>query len=283
MRRVLVTGANSGIGFATCRSLLAADPDPTLNVLIACRTAAKARDAARRLTDERAVPVLTDLDLGDFHSVRDFADHATERHGEIEVLVNNAGVFLSEGDDAIVRINAVSPVWLMSNIRPHTRVVNVITAPHVQRRIGTPSAENLYRPHKGIFGKINRYVYSKQLLSCASAHLASERPEARFVLIGPGAVDTGIHGKFGSDVNILIRAMLWFQSKSYHGTVDWAGKCVADAALGAFDPVPGRVSVVDLGKIVLNDAEFLTSVEGNRDVYESLSKIFENEGTEKSH
>jgi NAD(P)-dependent dehydrogenase (short-subunit alcohol dehydrogenase family) len=79
--RVIVTGANSGVGKATATALAAAGH----HVVIACRTVAKGEQAAAEMGGDVEV---RHLDLADLASVRRFADSV----GSVDVLVNNAGV-----------------------------------------------------------------------------------------------------------------------------------------------------------------------------------------------
>ena len=85
---VLITGASSGIGETTAKVLaaqgatvvLGARRSDRLDALAAGITAQGGRAAARR------------LDVTRRDDVQAFADHALERFGRIDVLVNNAGV-----------------------------------------------------------------------------------------------------------------------------------------------------------------------------------------------
>jgi NAD(P)-dependent dehydrogenase (short-subunit alcohol dehydrogenase family) len=81
-RNVVVTGANSGIGFQAARVLAERGAD----VVLAVRDITRGEAAAGRIGP--AVQVRR-LDLADLASVREFAAGAPER---IDVLVNNAGV-----------------------------------------------------------------------------------------------------------------------------------------------------------------------------------------------
>jgi NAD(P)-dependent dehydrogenase (short-subunit alcohol dehydrogenase family) len=84
-RRVIVTGANSGLGLSTARELARKGA----SVVLACRDERKGQAA---LADVRAAggeAELAVLDLADLASVRAFAAAGTE---PVDLLVNNAGV-----------------------------------------------------------------------------------------------------------------------------------------------------------------------------------------------
>ena len=87
---VIVTGANSGLGFHTSLELARAGASVTM----ACRDAERGQAALERL--RTAVPTadasLASLDLADLSSVRAFAAGWLARHRRLDVLVNNAGV-----------------------------------------------------------------------------------------------------------------------------------------------------------------------------------------------
>ncbi len=85
---VLVTGANTGIGYETARTLAAAGA----RVVLACRSAARGEEAVARIraahpsADVRAAV----LDLASFESIQAFVDAFEE--ASLDVLVANAGV-----------------------------------------------------------------------------------------------------------------------------------------------------------------------------------------------
>jgi NAD(P)-dependent dehydrogenase (short-subunit alcohol dehydrogenase family) len=81
-RTFVITGANSGIGLEAARALGAAGA----HVVVACRDTAKGEHAVAELDGDFTV---RRLDLADLASVRAFAD---ELDGDIDVLINNAGV-----------------------------------------------------------------------------------------------------------------------------------------------------------------------------------------------
>jgi NAD(P)-dependent dehydrogenase (short-subunit alcohol dehydrogenase family) len=89
-RVALVTGANSGIGYETTRSLA----EHGAHVILACRDDEKARRARDKLESdlERSSLELLHLNLADLVSVRRAADEVLAEHARLDILVNNAGV-----------------------------------------------------------------------------------------------------------------------------------------------------------------------------------------------
>src|SRR4051794_33059511 len=81
-RTFVVTGSNSGIGLEAARELAAHGA----RVVLAVRDTSKGEAAASELDGETEV---RQLDLSDLASVRSFADSL---EGDVEVLINNAGV-----------------------------------------------------------------------------------------------------------------------------------------------------------------------------------------------
>jgi NAD(P)-dependent dehydrogenase (short-subunit alcohol dehydrogenase family) len=83
-RSVIVTGANSGIGAAAARALASAGA----RVVLAVRSLDKGRAAAATMAGETEV---RELDLASLASVREFA---AAWDGEIDLLINHAGVMV---------------------------------------------------------------------------------------------------------------------------------------------------------------------------------------------
>ena len=90
-RNVIVTGANSGLGFHTASALAAAGADVTMAV----RTPQKGDAAAseiRALHPQARLEVST-LDLADLSSIRAFAERWSASHPDgLSILINNAGI-----------------------------------------------------------------------------------------------------------------------------------------------------------------------------------------------
>ena len=91
-RFALVTGGNRGIGLETCRQLAARG----LNVILACRDPARGADAVEALAQEGLATIQHTLDVTrpeDIEAAREFVQSTC---GRLDVLVNNAGIYLDE-------------------------------------------------------------------------------------------------------------------------------------------------------------------------------------------
>jgi NAD(P)-dependent dehydrogenase (short-subunit alcohol dehydrogenase family) len=86
-RTIVVTGANSGLGLAAARALVAHGAD----VVLACRNTDKGEQAAADITRDGVPGTATveELDLADLASVRKFA---ARLDGPVATLINNAGL-----------------------------------------------------------------------------------------------------------------------------------------------------------------------------------------------
>src|SRR5271168_5132187 len=99
-KTVVVTGGNSGIGFETAAALASMGA----RVLVTARNADKGRAAvsaiAQRIGGEGKVQLVV-FDLSDLSSVRQGAAEILEQAPNLEVLVNNAGLVLSEREETV--------------------------------------------------------------------------------------------------------------------------------------------------------------------------------------
>jgi len=144
-RTVLITGANSGIGFETAR-LVAARGATTV---LACRNQQKAAIATLRILEadpDARVEVLL-LDLSDLASVRKAADSFGARHDRLDVLINNAGVMMlprsetADGFEMLLGTNHLGHFALTGLLldalaeAPGARIVTVSSTGHLFGRM----------------------------------------------------------------------------------------------------------------------------------------------------
>jgi NAD(P)-dependent dehydrogenase (short-subunit alcohol dehydrogenase family) len=141
----LITGATSGLGFATARRLVAEGA----TVVIAGRTPARCEAAVARL---RALTASDDLgwvaaDLASPEQVRRMAEEFTRRHDRLDVLINNAGLIAprrtvtAEGVELTLAVNHLAPFLLTTLLAglviasAPARVVNVSSVAHERARL----------------------------------------------------------------------------------------------------------------------------------------------------
>lgn len=159
-KTVVVTGANSGIGFETAASLAGMGA----RVLVTARNADKGRAAVAAIgarVGREAQVQLVVFDLADLSSVRRGAAEILEQTTRLDVLVNNAGLVLTErtvtvdGFEATFAINHLGP-FLLTNLlldrlraSAPARVVTVASTAHNSARKGIPfddlQSERRYR------------------------------------------------------------------------------------------------------------------------------------------
>jgi NAD(P)-dependent dehydrogenase (short-subunit alcohol dehydrogenase family) len=148
-KTVVVTGGNSGIGFETAGALSAMGA----RVIITARNAVRgeaARSALADRLDAGGTVELVVFDLADMASVRAGAAEILARFPRLDVLVNNAGLILTErtetvdGYEATLAINHLGP-FLLTNLlmdrlkaSAPARIVNVASTAHNQARRGMP-------------------------------------------------------------------------------------------------------------------------------------------------
>lgn len=89
-KNIVVTGANSGIGFEVTRKLA----EKGANVVMACRSLERGGKAKEKLEQELENPSLEvrKLDLADLSSVKEFAEEYRANNEKLDLLCNNAGV-----------------------------------------------------------------------------------------------------------------------------------------------------------------------------------------------
>jgi NAD(P)-dependent dehydrogenase (short-subunit alcohol dehydrogenase family) len=133
----LVTGGTSGIGRATAVALAALGA----HVVLSGRDAGRGGQVVETIRAAGGKADFVAADLTDAASARALADRARELGGQVDVLVNNAGIFptgptpdTAEADfDRVYATNVKAPYFLVAALAPdmvsrgHGAIVNVST------------------------------------------------------------------------------------------------------------------------------------------------------------
>lgn len=92
-KTAIVTGANTGIGYETAKALFEAGA----NVTIAARDTQKANSAVQKIQSETNGKGSLEtgiLNLASLSQVKSFADQFKNKHQQLDILINNAGVMI---------------------------------------------------------------------------------------------------------------------------------------------------------------------------------------------
>jgi NAD(P)-dependent dehydrogenase (short-subunit alcohol dehydrogenase family) len=214
---VLITGANSGIGRETARGLAKMGAA----VVMACRNLTRAVpvcEAIKRESDNTQIEVMK-LDLTSLRSVREFTSQFREKHRQLNVLINNAGVMCAGGGETedgfhrVMATNYLGPFLLTNLLLPllkqtnEARIINVSSIAHLWGRIDLNDL-NL----KKRFRLSGAYSSSKLAIILFTQEL-SERLKQTGITVNalhPGVVATDIYriGPEGSWYQALFRKIL---------------------------------------------------------------------------
>lgn len=165
-RVVLVTGANSGIGFEAARALAAHGA----HVVLGCRNPQRAADAQsriRELAPAGTVEILG-IDLSDLDSIEAASDDFAIRHDRLDLLINNAGLAMlprsttAQGFEAQLGVNHFGHFALTARLLPAllavegSRVVSISSYVH---RFGRMNFEDLHGERR--YSASGAYAQSK--------------------------------------------------------------------------------------------------------------------------
>ena len=134
-KAVLITGANAGMGYQTALHLAKRDA----RLILGCRNMQAGQKAVKKIIEaSRNESVVTyELDLACFTSIKKFASTVIKNESRLDVLINNAGVFMlplrrtSNNIEMHFGVNFLGH-FLLTNLllnklrkEPDTRIINV--------------------------------------------------------------------------------------------------------------------------------------------------------------
>ncbi len=166
---MIVTGANSGLGFETTKELARKGA----KVVMACRNPQKADMAKQKIKNEipSANLDIILLDLASQKSVENFANQFMQKYNRLDALINNAGIMAApysetvDGFENHFATNYLGHFALTGRLfdlleaTPNARVVSVSSLAYF---FGNKiNFDNLYYEHKKGYGRWRAYGRSK--------------------------------------------------------------------------------------------------------------------------
>ena len=234
-RRVLITGANKGIGRASVAAVLEAADDTI--VLLGCRSeergrAAKAELAASHQGWEDRISVLV-IDVADDVSVSKAATQTRATFGDepgtLYGIVNNAGMGLGDSELArVLEVNTHGPRRVCEHFMPllapgQGRVVNISSASgpsfvatcSPRRQAALTNADVTWAQVVDVLSEClaggldsgSAYGLSKAALNAYTIELARQRPEFIVNACTPGFIETDLTRPHAASQGISPQAM----------------------------------------------------------------------------
>jgi len=147
-KTVMVTGANSGIGFEAAKHFATMNP---ARLIIVCRSVEKAQQSIKQIQEEtgykNAEPMA--LDLGKFSSISEFVTQASKTLDRLDILVENAAVATmgkyiqtEDGWESMLQVNSLGPALHVLLLLPI--IMNTAKSHSVVPRIVVVSSEVIF-------------------------------------------------------------------------------------------------------------------------------------------
>jgi len=171
---ILITGANRGIGKETTRALA----KKGATIIMACRNLEKAEPVREMIQTESKNPNIEvmKLDLASLKSVRNFTQEFKARYQQLNVLINNAGVFCMKREETEEGFELATVFFtqeLAERLKEKDITVNSLHPGHVDTNMW-----DLWGPEKKwyqsiINGMIKLFLISAEEGAQTSIYLAS--------------------------------------------------------------------------------------------------------------
>jgi NAD(P)-dependent dehydrogenase (short-subunit alcohol dehydrogenase family) len=213
-KKVLITGANQGIGKAAAEELA----QRGAKVVLVSRNAVKGRAALEQVRAKATgdAPELIVADLASLSEVRRLAAEYKKGHDRLDVLLNNAGLLVpnrrttEDGFEETFAVNHLAPFLLTQELldvlkaTPSSRVVNVSSEAHRGAKL---HFEDLGF-EKG-YGALKAYSQSK-LANIVFTYELARRLEGSGVTtncLHPGIIASGFGQTYGGAFSVFIKLL----------------------------------------------------------------------------
>jgi NAD(P)-dependent dehydrogenase (short-subunit alcohol dehydrogenase family) len=198
-KRIIITGATSGIGLATLEALAGSQYE----ILLGVRDTNKAKTIANKIlsTNKNAKISIYQLDLASLESIQAFSEAIHKEYQSIDILFNNAGVFsdtrqkTKQGFEMTLGVNYIGTYYLTILLKDILEKGNQPQIISVGSRAGLfgrfKYKEGVFENHAHGF---RAYSASKYLLLLTTIHCAQQFEDCgiRINIVHPGDVATNI-------------------------------------------------------------------------------------------
>ncbi|KAK7056335.1 hypothetical protein VNI00_002888 [Paramarasmius palmivorus] len=264
-RVVVVTGANTGLGFEACKHIASMNPK---RLIMCCRNQKKGEEAVSKLsadTGYKNAEVWT-LDLASFASVKSFVDRFEKEGERLDVLIENAGATApqtyettNDGWATILQVNALAPALhallllpiMLRTSKQHSvtaRIVNVSSDLHYFSNLprdkeikkGTSNileemSSEAYFKRTGHTAKYNDTKLLNVLFTQALQRHIGPNPSVVVSAVNPGFC----YSELRRDMSGLQAVFNCLMEKALALTMEEGGRQLVYAALAEHEKMPG--------------------------------------------
>ncbi len=270
MRTVIITGANSGLGFETAKKI-ASNKDYEL--ILACRNSDKGNNAKEEIisfTGNSNIKVLR-LDTSSLESVREFVEAFKQLNRKIYALINNAGISgmnngtSTDNFDLVMATNYIGHFLLTNLLLPfmedNAKILNVSSDMH-----NPPKKLIWIDPNEQFKPLMNKQSYSYSKLD--SIYFTYELDEMfrnsnsniKINAFNPGMMETHFLGDKKPPV-----AMIKLTMPNRVGNLDDSSTALAELVIN--DKYKDSGKYYDRSTNYINSSELSYNVENRKDLW----------------
>ena len=221
MKTVVITGANSGLGFATAKKIA---KNQDYQVILACRNMEKAGHAKDEIISETGNQniITLELDTSSLESVRNFVDEFKELNLRLYGLINNAGIspmghdgLSKDGVEIVCATNYLGHFLLTNLLLPEMeqggKIINITSDMHnPPGGLTWTDPELLFHPTAN---DRRKYSYSKLCLIYFTYELdeilKNQNSHILINAFNPGMMDTNFSGGHNSKIRTtMVKKMM---------------------------------------------------------------------------
>lgn len=259
MKKILITGGNRGIGKAIAKDLLTKNHE----VVITARKEAEGKGVVEEL---KTITGNTNIhfvqgDLSSIAQCRALVEKVNKTHPDINVLINNAGVWMTErtlnadGLEMSFMVNHVAPYILSKGLTPiltknkPARIVNVNAGLYVTGNLNVKET-----PYGKDFHSIKSYANSKLCNTMFTIDYAKELEGSGVTInaVHPGVINTGL-GDSPKLLSRMVKVIKRFWKKPEYGAIAPVWLAVSDEVEGANGNFYNEKKVMPYAEKVLED------------------------------
>ncbi|XP_031341707.1 retinol dehydrogenase 12-like [Photinus pyralis] len=246
-KTVIVTGANSGIGFSTAFEFAIRGA----KVILACRSIPLAEKARKKIVEDTQNPnvFVRIVDLASLKSVRAFAAEINNSEDRLDILVNNAGAIMEggrtvDGLSKNLQVNSLGPfllTLLLIDLLKRTKSSRIVNVGSTSIHYAKLNINDLNYFSPSIFARVSMFNYANsKLCSVILTNELARRLKSSGVTVNtvdPCLVYTGIAREWnilGKIMCVCVKLLLRSSREGAQGSIYVAISKNLDNVTGKF-------------------------------------------------